>query len=195
MLMPPPPGRHCTQADQQPVEAREISPPRQRKPVAPNTTRQFSWATQRIAELTAEVEKTQAKLKASSGAACAAAEGQMLLPSCILHAVLHAAAFRPAEQCSMHTRGSTQRVPTRTLSPPTHTHTQEVSKALKARDSGMEAQLEQYKATIAELRLNAEGQEVGAVLECLGTIPCGNGDVPCRRADWKEQRACALSLN
>jgi Tfp pilus assembly protein FimV len=48
--------------------SREISPPRQRKPPAAaaavaGTERKFSWATQRITELTHEQEKAQKHIK------------------------------------------------------------------------------------------------------------------------------------
>lgn len=45
--------------------SREMSPPRQRKPTAAvaGTERKFSWATQRITELTHDLEKAQKQAK------------------------------------------------------------------------------------------------------------------------------------
>jgi hypothetical protein len=49
--------------------SREMSPPRQRKPPAQvaGTERKFSWATQRITELTHELEKAQKQVKVRVG--------------------------------------------------------------------------------------------------------------------------------
>ncbi|GAX80456.1 hypothetical protein CEUSTIGMA_g7895.t1 [Chlamydomonas eustigma] len=44
-------------------ERPDLSPPRERKPVAPGDSRKFSWATQRIHDLTKELELAQAKIK------------------------------------------------------------------------------------------------------------------------------------
>lgn len=45
--------------------SREASPPRQRKPMSAvaGTERKYSWATQRITELTHELEKAQKQVK------------------------------------------------------------------------------------------------------------------------------------
>lgn len=40
-----------------------MSPPRQKKPVPADSGRKFSWATERIAELTAELQAAQGKIK------------------------------------------------------------------------------------------------------------------------------------
>jgi hypothetical protein len=42
---------------------REPSPPRTRKSLAPGADRKYSWATQRITELQAELTEAQAKIK------------------------------------------------------------------------------------------------------------------------------------
>lgn len=42
---------------------RDVSPPRERKPSNPQESRKFSWATQRIHELTKELEAAQARIK------------------------------------------------------------------------------------------------------------------------------------
>lgn len=49
--------------------SREVSPPRPRKPAAQiaGTERKFSWATQRINELSQALEKAQRQVKVSCG--------------------------------------------------------------------------------------------------------------------------------
>ena len=41
----------------------EMSPPRERKAAAPGESRKFSWATQRIHDLTKELEGAHARIK------------------------------------------------------------------------------------------------------------------------------------
>lgn len=54
----------------------QMSPPRERKWSQPgNQDRKFSWATQRIHDLTKELEAAQARLKVGSGNALSAGAG------------------------------------------------------------------------------------------------------------------------
>jgi hypothetical protein len=138
-------------ADDLPPASREPSPPRQRKQINPNSTRQYSWATQRIAELTSELEKAQAKIKVtpSSCRRCCCCRRRGSGGLLAVHWGPRQLTWRPADgggaELSQDLRG-----------------------VVKGQQEEVESQVEAYKTTIKELKAERQSHQVACTVRGCG---------------------------